>query len=429
MRSKELWLLLFALLGCGAVLVLITAGDGDASRDDGVGLADDVDGVEHGAALEGVDVDPESVAAASPYAEETDWRALLAAVGPTQPVGALERLVALCQSDPELIRQLVELLHPRLRQLSAPGQGQSTNRSTSAVQLPGDPPIVVWRSYIVEVLVAVGAPAVPALRDVIADANEEYRDLAATMLARMGADAVAASDRLMERVRERPLDPRHRAHLLRTLAAIGHATPEFREHLHGLLRADDTQEDLEGAAAGALVRTGEIDARTIETLSMVLQGEFLEVRTQVIGDIPLLGERAVPLMDDLIAILDSERDEELHSAVIEALARLGQADPRVIERLRIEVADPEVHTSTRWADAYALARMGCPSRRFDYFVRFIRVSGAKSPREQARRTGPGGSFAEGPAPLSLQLIPGERRHRGQCLSGILAVGHVGDRAL
>jgi hypothetical protein len=61
--------------------------------------------------------------------------------------------------------------------------------------------------------------------------------------------------------------------------------------------------------------------------------------------------------------LDREQDEELHPAVIEALATLGAADPRVIERLGGELVDPDIPTSARWADAFALARMGPTGRR------------------------------------------------------------------
>ncbi len=363
MRSRGLWLLLLALAGGGVLLFLITTRDPDSGPRGATPLADGDEGAEHGAALEGADADSRGSPIVSPFEGETDWRTLLAAVGPTHPVGALDRLVALCKTDPALVRRLVELLHPRHKQLSAPGRSALTNQATSAVLLPGDPPVSVWRAYIIDVLALVGEPAVPALVEAIADASEAYRELVAGVLARIGPDAEGAGDALMGRIQEVTLDPRHRAVLLRTLAAIGTAPTDFHEYLHGLLRADDTQEDLESAAAAALVRLGQVDARAIETLSMVLRGEFLHVRSQVISDIPELGEAAVPLIDDLIGMLDREQDEELHSLVIDALAKLGKADPRVIERLRAELTDPEVHWNTRWADASALARMGVPGRR------------------------------------------------------------------
>ena len=175
MRSRGLWLLLLALLGCGAAWMLITLEEDSASREGASLLAGGDEEAEFGAALEGADVDA-TIAAASPYAQETDWRTLLAAVGPTQPPGAFERLVALARSDPALVRQLVALLHPRHAQLTAPGRGAVTNQVASAVALPGDPPLAVWRGYIVEVLTAVGAPAVPALGDALADSNEEFLD-------------------------------------------------------------------------------------------------------------------------------------------------------------------------------------------------------------------------------------------------------------
>jgi hypothetical protein len=362
MRSKGLWLLLCVLLVGAALLLFLTTQDPTGLHDVGAPIADGEGGGELVAVLEGGELGPLAATTASPYAEETDWRRLLAAVGPSHPVGALERLVAICKTDPALVRQLVDLLHPRNAQVPASAQSAVTNQSLAMVELPSDPPVSVWRTYIIDVLVAVGAPAVPALAEVLADDNEEYREQVGGALARIGPAAAGAGEALMGRIQEITLDPRHRATLLRTLAAIGAAPNGFREQLHRLLRADDTQEDLESAAAAALVRLGQVDTRTIETLSMVLRGEYLRVRMQVIHDIPELGEAAVPLVDDLIAILDRERDEELHSAVIEALATLGQADPRVIERLRTEVADPEVHTSTRWADAFALARMGSTGR-------------------------------------------------------------------
>ena len=201
-----------------------------------------------------------------------------------------------------------------------------------------------------------GQPALPVLRNLLADEAWVVRISAIDALAQMGPQAASAVPALAALTQAADKDERYAS--FRALGAIGvPAVPALVE----ALERPAADANVRYQAVVALSRIGPGAARAVPALLRSMSNSCGEVRWYSVLALGQIGKAAEPAIPALIDALNIDYpNADMRSVLCGTLGRIGCARPEVITSLRQSLQD--VDAAVRCQAAKALGRIGPAAR-------------------------------------------------------------------
>ncbi len=190
-----------------------------------------------------------------------------------------------------------------------------------------------------------------ALRGALADPAREVRTEAIVALRELGPKSLSAVPDLLLVIRDD--DPRSRAKVAQTLAAIGSDFDSVVSALETLLVDDDRS--VREAAARALGLIGSSGNTTIRALSEALHDEEVFVRVAAARSLGKKGPAAAPAIPALITLLKDD-DRCARFAAAESLGELGPVARSAEPALRVALNDEVAYVRDAAAEAMTRIR-------------------------------------------------------------------------
>jgi len=333
MRGRGLWMLgLGALLGAALLwLFQAVSGTGLETETFSGPQARDAEGEAIIPGLHGGTPASETRAPEALVVDHDNWRSLATHFAPPRPV-VMRSLLAWLRAHPTALRELVGLL---IQPNDARGGVWPQASQAAGTE------IRVHAHQIRALLARVGAEAVEPLRLAYGEAPEQGRLKICGALQDLGPRAKPALEGLVVAASDESGNDDLRVAALQTMATAEHVPADFLPRLVGALKAGDLPERVESSGVTALIRGCADRELVLETLGVLLRGDFLGVRLSILQSDALTQAEIRHLAPDLLAILDDESSDLLHESTLAVLGRIESAKPDQVERLAERLEGPE----------------------------------------------------------------------------------------
>lgn len=333
MRGRGLWMLGFgAVLGAGLLWLFQTSSDtGLDTETSSARQAADPEEAGVVPSLHGGTPPSETQAPEATVVDHTNWRALALDYPLPRPV-VLRGLMSWLRAHPAALHELVRLL---IQPDDARGVVWPEASKAAGAEIRIHP------HQARALLARVGSAAVEPLRVAYGDAPEDGRLAICGALQDLGPHAKPALETLVPAAADESGNDDLRVAALQTMATAEHVPSAFVPRLVGALKAGDLPERVESSGVTALIRGCADRGLVLQTLGVLLRGEFLGVRLSILQSDALTPAEIGHLAPDLLAILDDESSDLLHESTLSVLSRIESPDADHVERLAERLDGPE----------------------------------------------------------------------------------------